>query len=285
MKAQKAAVLSLLAGCIAYSFTVTAALGTAAAESAPEAVFAVDKTAADQDGHFTATVSLEKLPESGLCAAEFAVAYDAAALEITDVTLLYDTGAQKAEELAKLGLGPVFSYENADGRVWVRWGTALGEDYWLKEERAFIAVSGSLKENVPKGTKTDLKLVPAAGDIAQKAIAAGYVDNEGEAHYCEVTVRDGAVWKPVNEKGMTMYCDTNLDGSQDLADAVLCCRAVSEELALSAAAYANADCESDGVLTIRDVTLMLRYLNGSSKTPQSQPELSPTGEQSDARVG
>jgi len=260
MRAQKAAVLSLLAGCIAYSFTVTAAVRSAAAESEPETVLAVDTTAADWDGHFTAQVSLEKLPECGLCAAEFALAYDAAALEVTDVTLLYDTGAQKAEELAKLGLKPVFSYEDAGGRIWVRWGTALGEDYWLKEERAFIAVSGNLKESIPRGAKTELKLVPAAGDAAQAAIAAGYVDAEGEAHYCEVTVRDGAVWKPINERGVTMYGDVNLDGRFSVEDAVLGCRAVSEELALGAAAYANADCEPDGVLTIRDVTLMLQDL-------------------------
>jgi hypothetical protein len=181
-------------------------------------------------------------------------------VEVTDVKLLYDTGAQKAEELAKLGLKPVFSYEDAGGRIWVRWGTALGEDYWLKEERAFIAVSGNLKDNVRKGTKTELKLIPAAGETAQAEIAAGYVDAEGEAHYCEVTVRDGAVWRPVNEKGVTVYGDANLDGEQTVADAVLVYRAISEELALGAAAYANADREPDGILTIRDVTLILQEL-------------------------
>jgi hypothetical protein len=265
MKAQKAAVVSLLAGCIAYSISGLAALGISAEETSPAAAFAVDTVAADTDGHFTAAVLLENLPEAGLCAAEFALAYDAAALEITDIELLYDTGAQKAEEKAQLGLGPVFSYEDTGSEVRVRWGTALGADYWLKEERAFFTVSGILKDKLPKGTKTELRLVPAAGDTANAVIAAGYVDAEGSAHYCDVTVRNGAVWKPVDETGATMYGDLNLDGKREIADVVMMYRAMSEELALSAAAYANADCEANGVLTIGDVTLMLRFLNGETE--------------------
>ena len=87
------------------------------------------------------------------------------------------------------------------------------------------------------------------------------MDADGTTHYCKTNVQNGTVWKPIDETGATMYGDIDLDGKRTLADAVLMHRAIAEELALSAAAYANADCESDGLLTMSDVSLMLRLLN------------------------
>ena len=111
------------------------------------------------------------------------------------------------------------------------------------------------------------KIVPAAGETAQAEIAAGYVDADGKAHYCNTSVTHGAVWKPIDETGATMYGDLNLDGQRTVSDAVMMHRALAEELALSAAGYANADCEFDGLLTIADVMLLLRYL--SSEKPDA----------------
>ena len=262
MKAQKAAA-GVLAFCMAYSPSAVQLSRAAAAEEALTAI-AVDTAVADGNGAFTATVYLNQLPETGLCAAEFAIAYDAAALSITDVKLLYDTGAQNAEDFAKLEQ-PVFSYEDQDGRLWIRWGTGLmNADYWLKEEQAFFTVSGTLSEDMPAGTRTELRLVPAAGETAQAEIAAGYVDADGKAHYCKTTVTHGAVWKPIDETGATMYGDLNLDGQRTVSDAVMMHRALAEGLALSAAGYANADCEFDGLLTIADVMLLLRYLQSEN---------------------
>lgn len=260
MKAQKAAVICMLAGCLAYQ-TPAAAFAAAAAEE-PEAVFAAEIAAAEVDGHFTAAVLLEKLPETGLCAAEFAVAYDAAALTVTDVKLLYDTGAQWAESLVHPDLnGTVFSYELREGMIWVRWATGLTDAaYWLREERPLLAVSGVLKDTVPAGTRTELRIVPADGDAANAEITAGYLDENGTAHYCRTEAKNGAVWMPIDETGATMYGDVNMDGECTLADAVMLHRVIAEELALSAAAYANADCELDGLLTLGDVTLILRNL-------------------------
>lgn len=264
MKAQKAAVIWVLAGCLAYQ--TPAAVSAAAAAEEPEAVLTAEIAVADADGHFTAAVSLEHLPETGLCAAEFAVAYDAAALTITDVTLLYDTGAQWAESLVHPDLnGTVFSYELREGLVWVRWATALTDaTYWLREERPLLAVGGVLKDTVSAGACTELRIVPA-GDSADAEIAAGWLDDAGTAHYCRTEAKDGAVWMPIDETGATMYGDVNLDGECTLADAVMLHRAIAEELALSAAAYANADCEPDGLLTLGDVTLILRNLNQTAE--------------------
>jgi hypothetical protein len=264
MKAQKAAAVCLLAGCIAYLFPAWPSHRAAAAEEA-ETIIAAETVAADADGHFTANILLEKLPETGLCAAEFAIAYDTAALTITNVKLLYDTGAQKQETLANPGLaGTVFSYEKRDGAIWVRWATALTQeyaDYWLREERPFFSVSGTLTDAVSAGTSTELRIVPANGESADAQITAGYLDADDNAHYCRTAVRSGAVWRPIDETGATMYGDLNLDGTVSVADAVMLHQVIAEELALSAAAYANADCEFDGLLTMGDVTLMLRYLN------------------------
>lgn len=264
MKAQKAAVICTLAGCFAYQISALTALPAAAvAEEEPDAVFSAETVAADMDGHFTAAVSLAKLPETGLCAAEFAIAYDAAALTITDVTLLYDTGAQKAEDRIHPDFsGTVFSYELRDGLLWVRWATALLDaSYWLREERPLLAVSGVLSDSVPTGIGTELRIVPAEGGTAEAEITAGYLDAENTAHYCKTAAQNGAVWRAIDETGATMYGDIDLDGQLAVADAVMLHRVIAEELALSAAAYANADCEFDGLLTLGDVTLILRYLN------------------------
>ena len=266
MKAQKAAA-GVLAFCMAYSPSAVSFSRAAAAEEALTAI-TVNTVVADGNGAFTATVYLSQLPDTGLCATEFALAYDAAALSITDVKLLYDTGAQNAEDFAKLEQ-PVFSYEDRGGLLWVRWGTGLmNADYWLKEEQAFFTVSGTLAEKMPAGTRTELKLVPAAGETAKAEIAAGYVDADGNAHYCKTSVTHGAVWKPIDETGATMYGDIDLDGQRTVSDAVLMHRALAEELALSAAGYANADCEFDGVLTLADERLLLQcLLKGTEAVP------------------
>lgn len=269
MKAQKAAVFGLLAGFLACCLSGTAPVRICAADL-PEAEAAVDVTAADAEGGFTASVSLERMPETGLCAMEFALRYDAAALTVTDVTLLYDTGAQKAEKLAGITGNDVFTYENTDGFLKIRWGTAAKADYWLKEERVFFTVSGTVSEDVPAGTRIPIELVPAAGDTAGAVIAAGWLDDNDVLQPCQVTAKSGAVWKPINEAGVTMYGDIDLDGELTVADAVLLHRALNEELALSAAAYANADCESDGVLTMCDVTLMLRRIQNPAGDTASE---------------
>ena len=83
MKAQKAAAAVMAAGFMAYSALGTAPFQVLAAEKEPVAALVLDRTAADTDGHFEATLSLDQLPETGLCALEFAIAYDTAALGMT----------------------------------------------------------------------------------------------------------------------------------------------------------------------------------------------------------
>ena len=94
------------------------------------------------------------------------------------------------------------------------------------------------------------------------------MDADGNAHYCKTSVTHGAVWKPIDETGATMYGDIDLDGQRTVSDAVMMHRALAEELALSAAGYANADCEFDGVLTLADERLLLEcLLKGSEAVP------------------
>lgn len=281
MKAQKAAAAVLTAGFAAYCFSGTVPLCADAAEKQPRTALVLERTAADTDGNFTVTLLLDELPETGLCALEFAIEYDTAALGDLDVKLLYDTGAQKAEERANPKLaGTVFQYEDRDGLLWIRWATALDAEYWLRTEQAFFTVSGTLKGDMPKGTATELRLVSAAGDAANAVIAAGYLDADGTAHYCDTVVRNGTVWKPIDETGATMYGDIDLDGKRTVTDAVMMHRAIAEELALSAAAYANADCETDGLLTMSDVSLMLRLMeNDLGDNTHATRKNSPTGNQ------
>ena len=268
MKARIAVIAGLIAGSV-LPVSVEGSVQSASAETTrPEAAISVSTAVADGDGRFTAFVSLDRIPDTGLCALDFAVGYDTSALSIDSVRLLYDTGAQKAERLAYPDLeGKVFTYEIADGQVKVRWLTVLSDpDYWLREEQAFISISGTVSAGTLPGSRMPLALVPATrkaedgSGAVTTPIAAGYLDGESAVSYA-VSVTDGALLTPINEAGATMYGDMNLDGRLEVADAVLLQRAITEDIALSAAAYANADCESDGVLTIADVTLMLKVLN------------------------
>ncbi len=262
MKAQKAAAC-LIAGCLACGL-VTAKAGSVSADAElPETVLRVERTAANADGSFTASVYLDTLPETGLGALEFVIAYDAAALSITGAELLYDTGAQNAQQIAYPDLAEtVFTCSDDRGGMFgVRWATVLSNaDYWLKEERPFFRLSGVLKDEMPEGACAELRIVPPAGLPADSDIPAGFLDTDNVIHRSPVTVQNGAIWKPIDETGATMYGDMNLDGQVTVSDAVMMQRAIAEELALSAAAYANADCEFDGLLTISDISLMLRYL-------------------------
>lgn len=271
MKAQKA-VSGFLAATVASAALLSRpgfiAECADAAESPQYAGFSVERTGADVNGAFTAAVYLDNVPDSGLAAVDFAIAYDPAAITISSVTLLYDTGADAAEAAMDPKLkGTVFTYVKAEGELQIRWATVLDQEYWLKESCAFFSVRGTVNpEAVSRGSKTELHIVPAhregAGD--QPTVTAGYMDEEGTPITFETRLEDGAVWMPVNDAGATMYGDVDLDGTLGISDAVLLQRAVAEEAALCAAAYANADCESDGELTITDATLILQVLSGEA---------------------
>ena len=276
MKAQKA-VSGFFAGLVAaalmfsrVSSGITAG-GADASEQTEIAAFTVERTGADKDGWFHANVYLDSVPQAGLAAVDLAVAYDPAAITISDVTLLYDTGADDAEAALDPKLkGTVFTYEVAENEVRIRWATVLDQEYWLKETRAFFSVSGRLNtKKVDPGSKTDLRIVPAhregAGD--KPVVTAGYMDEQGIPHTFKTKLTDGTVWMPIFANGVTIPCDVDLDGEVGMSDAVLLQRAVTEDKTLCAAAYANADCDCDSELTIADVTLILQTLAGRADAP------------------
>lgn len=214
-----------------------------------------------QESRFDAVISLEELPDGGISAVEFAVAYDAAVLSIHDVELLYDTGADEAEALVNPDLaGSVFSYEDTGGEIRIRWATALvSPEYWLRETRAFLCVHGEFSSEAAAGAMSALEVVPYGSN--QEAVVAGRLDEEGNIRSFTTEAQSGSVRRSVDETGATMYGDTDFDGARSVADAVLLQRVIAEEEALSAAAYANADCAFDGELTIADVTLLLSFLS------------------------
>lgn len=277
MKAQKA-VSGIFAGLIASALMLSrigcgcCAWGAEKAEAPQRVGLSVERTGADMKGNFRTEVCFTAMPQTGLQAVDFAIAYDPAAISISDVTLICDTGAEEAEAAMDPKLrGTVFTYENADGELRIRWATVLDTEYWLKDTGAFFSVSGKLDpEKVKAGSCTELRIVPAHREGAgeQPTVTAGYMDDQGTPHTFETDCSDGLVWMPVLE-GATMFSDVDLDGKISVADAVLLMRAVTEDKALCAAAYANADCDFDSELTIADVTLILQTLSGEAEAAAS----------------
>lgn len=266
-----AAVICAAACTAALSPKTGLGLGSFAEEEEAEiTAITVETVLLDEAGDFTATVWLDELPETGICALDFAIAYDPAVLKIDNVNLLYDTGAENVEILVNPDFaGTVFSYENTAGELRIRWGTGLSDpEFWLREERAFFTVSGHFGEDAGPGNGSALKIVPATRETAKdsgvpnSSVTAGYLDEEGGSHICDTRLTNGGVWVILDETGATRYGDLNMDGDITVSDAILMYRVLAEESALSAAAYANADCEFDEVLTIADVSLMLRVING-----------------------
>ena len=276
MKAQKAAgqmIVGVCAGLLAAALPGMQGLVCSAEEPADTAAITVGTVIADADGSFSVNVYLDRLPDSGLNAVDFAVAYDAGGLSVSQVELLYDTGADAAEAAVDPKLaGTVFRWENTGSEIRIRWATALvNPDYWLKREGVFFSISGTVNADAAPGSHFGLRLVPAGWEIGSGSgiynteIIVGHMDAEGGMHSCETELTDGHIWTLLDDTGATRYGDINMDGERNVADAVLLFRTVTEDLALGAAAYANADCEFDGVLTIADVTLMLRVLDGHTE--------------------
>ena len=277
MKAQKAAgitILGVLAGVTGLCQLSGQSQTAGAEEQTDLTAITVGTVKTEKDGCFEVTVYLDRLPDSGINALDFAIAYDPAVLSFSDVTLLYDPGADAAEAAVNPDLeGTVFHCEKtAEGELWIRWATALkNADYWLKEEQAFFTLSGKVLLPEDKGCWSELRLVPATREtyegsgVINTEIFAGYMDAEGNVHECETLLTNGAVLKPIDETGATMYGDLDLNGKLEIADAVMLQQVIAEQLALGAAAYANADCEFDRVLTIADETLMLRVLDGTAE--------------------
>ena len=267
MKAQKAAIC-ISAGLMAAVPLRLICAEQAAADTTDIVAVSISREIATVDGVFTATVYLDELPTTGLNAMDFAITYDPTILTVTDVELLYDTGADKAEAAVNPDLeNTVFRYEDTGNELRICWNTALtNPDYWLQEERAFFTISGTLAETVEPNSCAELCLAPASREsyegsgVINTLVVAGYVDENGNTFNYETAFTDGLVWKPRDESGVTIRGDVNLDGAMTISDAINLYKAVTEEQPLCAAAYVNADLEPDGLLTAADVTLILQSL-------------------------
>lgn len=267
MKAQKAAIC-ISAGLMAAVPLRLICAEQAAADTTDIVAVSISREIATVDGVFTATVYLDELPTTGLNAMDFAITYDPTILTVTDVELLYDTGADKAEAAVNPDLeNTVFRYEDTGNELRICWNTALtNPDYWLQEERAFFTISGTLAETVEPNSCAELCLAPASREtyegsgVINTLVVAGYVDENGNTFNYETAFTDGLVWKPRDESGVTIRGDVNLDGAMTISDAINLYKVVTEEQPLCAAAYVNADLEPDGLLTAADVTLILQSL-------------------------
>ncbi len=276
MKAQKA-VICISAGLLAAVPLRLIRAEQAAADTTDIVAVSISREISDTDGVFSATVYLDELPETGLNAMDFAVTYDPTVLTITNVELLYDTGADDAEAAVNPDLeNTVFRYEDTGTELRICWNTALtNADYWLQEERAFFTISGTLAETVEPCSCTELCLAPASREtyegsgIINTLVVAGYVDENGNTFNYETAFADGVVWKPRDESGITMPGDVNLDGAVTVSDAINLHKMVLEEQPLCAAAYVNADLESDGSYTVADVTLILQSLQKQAEDTEA----------------
>lgn len=271
MKAQKA-IACVLSGLLAAVSLRGIARLPVGAEEADLAAVSISTVTVEEDGSFVTTVNLDVVPKTGLCAVDFAVAYDPAVLNINGIKLLYDTGAEDAETAVSPDFkDTVFTYEDTGSEIRLRWATALkNAEYWLRETRPFVELRGTMYTDT-SGNKAELELIPATREtfegsgVQNTTIVMGYVDSEGKTYNCETELTNGLIWRP-DENGVTMYGDMNLNGMIEISDAILLHRLVNEEtITLGAAAYANADCEQDGRLTVADVTLILRKLEEESE--------------------
>lgn len=226
---------------------------------------------------FSVDVELASVPTSGLSSIDFAINYDSAVLDITDVKLgaIGETGA-KAEE-GDLS-DTLFSWYDNGKQIVIVWATGLTDSkYWVKSDGVFVTLSGKVAAGTADGTVSKLTVggadratYPGSSDKAGVYLSAvgatATTDYEAAATGGSVTI-GSATTTGSTDIGNVKWGDADVSGDVDVSDAVLVCRfALSDpDVSVSAQGQKNADVTHDGKITSDDSIKIVQYIAGLIK--------------------
>lgn len=238
------------------------------------------------------------IPEPGAAGFEFAVSYDPSFMKITAVKegTLIATGASDAEIGANGDLSDTMisgsSYScldyviNDDGTVAVMWTTGLEDQkYWAKGEGTVITLVATIDANATGSSKVGIESIRSGGNVK-----FGYVDyTAGSEVAYDVTANAGTIsvggaeetttttatteeQKPddttttttseVTLPEATLLGDATCDGFVDVRDVTSMCQHIVKLNTLSGQGFTNADVQIDGVVDVKDLSQLKKFLVG-----------------------
>lgn len=242
------------AATVAHAADGTVAVTVGTDTQAPGAAFSVD-------------VNLGSVPAGGLSSIDFAIDYDDAIIDVTDVKLgsIAETGAASAE--GDMG-ETLFTWNDTGSQIVLAWATGMVDsNYWIKNNGVFVTISGTVDADATAGASTaltvsaaDRETYPGSGVPCSITISA--VGESSTANYdCNATA--GSVTVAGGEVNAS-WGDVDCNGDVKIADVILLNRFIGEDttITVSDQGILNADCEYDGETTPEDSTAILKYLAG-----------------------
>ena len=149
-----------IAGVLACAM-LTAAISVQTSAADAVVTLSAEKVQVQAGSEFSVNVSLTDVPASKINVIDFAVDFDADALDVTNVTLGEIGDVAKDDPIASEA--PVFAANIQNGQIAVSWTTALSSDNWIAGDGVLLTITGTVKKGTADGTYP-LKFVPVTRD-------------------------------------------------------------------------------------------------------------------------
>ncbi len=255
---------------------VSCLMAMAMAASAVTVASAADGTVAVSVGKdtqapgaaFSVDVNLASVPAAGLSSIDFAIDYDDAIIDVTDVKLgaIGETGAAAAE--GDLG-ETLFTWDDTGSQITLIWSTGMVDSsYWIKNDGVFVTISGTVDADATPGASTaltvsavDRETYPGSG-VKSPIVFAGVGESATASYDCTSTA--GSVTVAGGQTSENNWGDVDCDGNIKTADVILLNRFLAEDVSVSISSQGllNADCHYDNNTDASDATVILQYLAG-----------------------
>lgn len=246
-------------------------------------------TSIEANGTFEVTVDLANVPDTGIAGCEFAVYYDASAVEVVDVKSEDLTGAAAAELQIQSDLADTmvnypeyscFDYYDNDGKVACLWATGLDNNsYWINEDGTLVTITFKAKEDISSDDVVNIGIdsILDTGDVmfaaADESGEYYAYDNVSIADEIQLSVGGGSTTTPSDTEstettlggstgGDILLGDVNGDGDVKSNDLLLLKKyllGLAEETDIN---MLNSDTTGDGEVKSNDLLLLKKYLLG-----------------------
>lgn len=240
---------------------------------------------------FDVTVDLANVPDTGIAGCEFAVYYDASAVEVVGVKSEDLTGAAAAELEMQKDLADTmvtypeyscFDYYDNDGKVACLWATGLDSNsYWIHEDGTLVTITFKAKEDVSGDVAIGVESILDSGDVMFAAADEDgkyyAYDNVKVADATKVsigtTTTDPTTTEPTDTQPTTtttdfvigdsvMLGDVNGDKQVKSNDLLLLKKYLLGLVDISDINAKNSDLTGDGNIKSNDLLLLKKFLLG-----------------------
>ena len=235
---------------------------------------------------FDVTVDLSNVPDTGIAGCEFAVYYDASAVEVVDVKSEDLTGAAAAELAVQEGLADTmvtypeyscFDYYNNDGKVACLWATGLdSSSYWISEDGTLVTITFKAKEDASGDVEIGVESILDTGSVMFAAAdeSGNYYSYDNVSVADAVKVSIGTTETTTSDSGAEtttsgsvigdsgVLGDVNGDGQVKSNDLLLLKKYLLGLVDITDINATNSDVTGDGNIKSNDLLLLKKFLLG-----------------------